>query len=226
MSAQGHVRFIAAASCSRSRDRQGDPDGQSGIRSNESDPIRHSFPEFRPRSGRAQDPTTGRVVVGQLRHRRLDPANRRRAALRIPRSQVRLEGARCRRRQRHDESRGGAALVRRHFDRLRAGLARSRPCAGQRRRHDHRLRGGRRRKPAVRRQQFRCRGLDLRRHVHAEPGPRRGRTDAGVPAQGPDWPRQLDAGRFHRAGLQDAGQISAAAGRHPIAGAVGHPRRA
>ena len=52
------------------------------------------------------------------------------------------------------------------------------------------------------------------------------RAVAGLQAQGPDRPRQLDAGRFYRTGLQDARQISAAARRGQIAGAVGHPRAA
>ena len=39
----------------------------------------------------------------------------------------------------------------------------------------------------------------------------------------PDRPRQLDAGRFYRAAVQDARKIPAAAGRCEIAGIVGHP---
>ena len=53
-----------------------------------------------------------------------------------------------------------------------------------------------------------------------------GRADARLQAEGPDRPRQLDAGRLHRPGVQDARQTSAAAGRRQIAGAVGHARAA
>ena len=52
------------------------------------------------------------------------------------------------------------------------------------------------------------------------------RAAAGLQARGQDRPRQLDAGRLHRPGLQDARQISAAARRRQIAGAVGHARAA
>ena len=40
----------------------------------------------------------------------------------------------------------------------------------------------------------------------------------------PDRARELDAGRLHRPGVQDARQIPAAAGRRQIAGAVGNAR--
>ena len=69
-----------------------------------------------------------------------------------------------------------------------------------------RIQRGRCGKPAVRRRQLRGGALYLRRHVHAEPGPRGCRTAAGLQAEGADWPRELDAGRFYRTGLQDAGR--------------------
>ena len=139
--------------------------------------------------------------------------------------QVRLEGARCRRRQRHGDSGCGTALVRGHLDRLCAGLldrGRARAAAEG---HDDRIQGSRRRNLPFDDDSFRRRGLHLRRDVHAEPGPRRRRAAAGLQAERQDRPRQLDAGRLHRPGLQDAGQISAAACRHQIAGAVGHAPR-
>lgn len=39
---------------------------------------------------------------------------------------------------------------------------------------------------------------------------------------GKDWPRQLDAGGFHWAGLQNPRQLPAAAGRRKISRAVGY----
>ena len=99
------------------------------------------------------------------------------------RPQGRLEGTRRRRRQRHGEPRRRTALVRRHVHRLRAGAAGTRPRPRRGRRHGDRIHRGRRRKPALRRQQFRCGALDLRRDVHAEPGQGRRRIDAGVPAR-------------------------------------------
>ena len=67
-----------------------------------------------------------------------------------------------------------------------------------------------------------------RRDVHAQPGPRGGRIDPRLQARRQDRDGELDAGRLHRPALQDARQISAAAGRREIAGDVGHagaPRR-
>src|SRR5438132_662282 len=45
-------------------------------------------------------------------------------------------------------------------------------------------------------------------------------------AQGQERPGELDTGRFYRTGLQDTRQISAAARRHQITGAVGNHRAA
>jgi SAM-dependent methyltransferase len=55
-----------------------------------------------------------------------------------------------------------------------------------------------------------------------EPGPRGVRTSAGLQERRQDRSRQLDAGRLHRAIVQDARQIPAAAGRREIARAVGN----
>ena len=85
-----------------------------------------------------------------------------------------------------------------------------------------RVPGGRCRGAAVRRRQLRRRALDLRRDVHAGPGPRRRRDAARVQQRRQDRPRQLDAGRLHRPAVQDARQAPAAAGRREVAGAVGH----
>ena len=90
---------------------------------------------------------------------------------------------------------------------------------------DDRVPRGRRRSAAVRRRQLRRRGLDLRRDVHARPGPRRGRAAPRLQARRQDRPRQLDAGGLHRPALQDHRQARAAAGRRQVAGAVGHARR-
>ena len=87
-----------------------------------------------------------------------------------------------------------------------------------------RIQGGRCRGLAVRRRQLRHRGLDLRRDVHAQPGQGRRRAAARLQVRRPDRPRELDAGRLHRPGVQDARQVSAASGRREIAGAVGHAR--
>ena len=52
----------------------------------------------------------------------------------------------------------------------------------------------------------------------------RGRNAAGLQVRRQDRARQLDAGRLHRAAVQDDRQAHAAAGRREIAGALGHAR--
>ena len=75
---------------------------------------------------------------------------------------------------------------------------------------------------ALRRRDVRRRALDLRRDVHARPGPAAAEIAARVQERRQDRPRQLDAGGLHRPAVQDARQIPAAAGRREIAGAVGN----
>ena len=70
--------------------------------------------------------------------------------------------------------------------------------------------------------ELRRRAFDLRRHVHAEPGAGRERTDARLPPGRQDRPRQLDAGELHRPAVQDHRQIRSAGTRREVAGAVGH----
>ena len=81
---------------------------------------------------------------------------------------------------------------------------------------------GRRGGAAVSRRALRCRRLDLRRDVHARPGPRRRRAGPRLQAGRQDRPRQLDAGGLHRPAVQDDRQARSAAGRRQIAGALGH----
>src|SRR5262249_2404030 len=71
---------------------------------------------------------------------------------------------------------------------------------------------------------LRRRCFHLRRDVHGRPGQSGRRTHPRLQAGGKDRPRQLDARRLHRPGVQDARQISAATGRREIARAVGNPR--
>ena len=84
------------------------------------------------------------------------------------------------------------------------------------------LPGSRRRSAALRRRELRCRAVDLRRHVHAEPGEGRERAAPRLPSWREDRPRQLDAGGLHRPAVQDHRQICAAGARREVAGAVGH----
>ena len=121
--------------------------------------------------------------------------------------------------------RRGAALVRRHLDRLRAGAAGARPGARRGRRHGRSNSGRPTRRTCRSTTTVLTRALHLRRDVHAEPGPRGRRVDARLQAEGQDRPGELDAGRFYRPGVQDARQTSAAARRRQIAGAVGHRAR-
>ena len=69
--------------------------------------------------------------------------------------------------------------------------------------------------------ELRCRALDLRRHVHAEPGTGREGTASRLPPRRQDRPCQLDAGRLHRPAVQDHRQIRAAGAGREVAGAVG-----
>ena len=59
----------------------------------------------------------------------------------------------------------------------------------------------------------RCRDVDLRRDVHAEPGEGGERTRARLQAGRQDRPRELDAGELHRPGVQDDRQVHSAARR-------------
>ena len=148
------------------------------------------------------------------------------AAVRSPRPPRRTEGARRRGRQRQRHARRGSPLVRRGIHRLCAEPARARPAARRGGRSVDRVQGGGRRGAALRRRQFRRGGLDLRRHVHAGSGQGRGGTAQGMPERRQDRPRQLDAGRFYRAAVQDARKIPAAAGRCEVARHCGGPGRA
>ena len=98
------------------------------------------------------------------------------------------------------------------------------PRAGIGRRPADRVQGGRRRGAALWRQFIRYRDLDLRRDVHAQPGPGCRRIVARLQAGRPDRTHKLDARRVHRASLQDARKIFAAAGRRKIASALGNAR--
>ena len=132
------------------------------------------------------------------------------------------QGARRGGRQRQCDARGGAPLVRRHLDRLRAGAARTRARAGGRRAAERRIPRSRRRGAALPRRKLRCGRLDLRRDVHARPGQGRGRADARLQGGRQDRACELDAAGLHRPAVQDARQAHAAARRREVARALGH----
>ncbi len=100
----------------------------------------------------------------------------------------------------------------------------ARPRAGLGRGPRYRIQGGRRRGAALRRRRLRHGRLDLRRHVRARPGQGRGRASARLQIRRPDRSRQLDAGRLHRAVVQDARHLLAAGRGRPLAHALGHAR--
>ena len=64
--------------------------------------------------------------------------------------------------------------------------------------------------------------LDLRGHVHPEPGARGGRARPRLRPGREDRPGQLDAGRIHRPALPDHRPVRPASGRTPVAGALGY----
>ena len=132
-------------------------------------------------SRRRQGAPAGCVVIGRLCGGRHDIADRRRGAMRGDGVAPRQQGARCRGRQRQCDTGGSAPVVRGHLDRLRSGAARTRPRTRHGRTAGHRCSGSRCRGATVPRQQLRCGGLDLWRHVHAGPGQGGGR-DAPRPA--------------------------------------------
>ena len=112
------------------------------------------------------------------------------------------------------------------IDRLCAEPARARPRARRGGRPVGAVPGSRCRGARLRRRDFRCRALDLRRDVHAGPGPRGFRIAAGVQERRQDRSRQLDAGWLYRAVVQDARQVPAAARRRRNRRRCGELRRA
>ena len=183
---------------------------------------RHHAPRPRPRRG--QGPPEGRVVLGRLCRRRHHAADRGRVLVRGPGHPRRAARARRRGRQRQCRAGRRTPLVRRGRHRLRAGPARARARACRCRSAANRVPRGRCRSPALRGWQLRRRGLDLRGDVHPQPGARRGRAPARLPARRQDRARQLDPARLHRPALQDDRRLHAAARRCPPAVALGHAR--
>ena len=122
------------------------------------------------RFGRGQGAPAVRMVLGRLRRRGHDPADRGREPVRGPRPARGRARARRRRRQRQRDARGGAAVVRRDVHRLRRRAARcgAPPRGGRGSRRD--VPRGRRRGAPLRGRLVRRRRLDLRRDVHARPG--------------------------------------------------------
>ena len=112
-------------------------------------------------------------------------------------------------------------------DYVPALLERGRDRARGRRAED-RLPGRRRRGPAVRRRQLRCRALDLRRHVRAGPPSHSKRDAARGPPRRPHRPGELDPRWLHRPVVQGDRRSRAATRRAALARALGHgaaPRR-
>ena len=85
----------------------------------------------------------------------------------------------------------------------------------------HRVPRGRRRGAPLRRRQLRRGAVDLRRHVHAGPGPGGGRAGPRLPRRRAHRAGQLDARRLRRPAVQDHRQARAPATRPQAARPVG-----